>query len=199
MSEQEKQELIKAIDQLKRYVHNRIIVESDNPETNLDVTYKKLFVKNDTKPVSSTSDQGQSPKLKSIQEEVLSCKGCDLHKTKTNYVFGEGNPNADLMFIGEAPGYNEDVQGRPFVGRAGKLLDKMLNAMDLDRSKVYIANILKCRPPNNRNPLPEEVLACTGYLEEQIRIIKPKVICSLGLFAGQFLLDNPMVRMGDIR
>ncbi|MDD5173706.1 MAG: uracil-DNA glycosylase [Candidatus Omnitrophota bacterium] len=123
-----------------------------------------------------------------LKKEISSCKRCPLYKTRRNIVFGAGNPKAELMFVGEAPGADEDLQGLPFVGRAGQLLTKIIGAMGLTRSDVYIANILKCRPPNNRPPLPAEIAECEGILKRQIDIIKPKVICTLGKFASQTLL-----------
>lgn len=131
------------------------------------------------------------------EELENSCKGCDkcpLGKTKTNTVFGVGNKNADLMFVGEAPGESEDKSGIPFVGRAGKLLDKYLEAVGIDREEVYIANILKCRPPNNRDPLPEEQETCIDYLREQVRLIKPKMIVCLGRISAMKLI-NPDFRI----
>lgn len=126
--------------------------------------------------------------LDSLKNEISSCKRCSLHKTRHNIVLGAGNPKAQLMFIGEAPGEDEDLQGLPFVGRAGQLLTKIIEAMGLKRSDVYIANILKCRPPNNRPPLPIEIIECENILKKQINIIKPKIICTLGKFASQTLL-----------
>lgn len=128
--------------------------------------------------------------LKKLEGEVLSCKKCALSKTRTNVVFGEGNPKADLMFIGEAPGRDEDLQARPFVGRAGQLLTKIIESIGLKREDVFIANILKCRPPANRNPLPSEIAYCSPHLLKQIGLIKPKVICALGKFAAQTLLNS---------
>ena len=126
--------------------------------------------------------------LESLKQEVANCKRCSLYKTRRNVVFGSGNPNAELMFIGEAPGEDEDIKGLPFVGRAGQLLTKIIEAMGLKRSDVYIANILKCRPPNNRMPLPTEILECIDFVKKQVELIKPKVICTLGKFASQTLL-----------
>ncbi len=126
--------------------------------------------------------------LDSLKCEALNCKRCSLCKTRHNIVFGSGNPKAKLMFIGEAPGEDEDLRGLPFVGRAGQLLTKIIEAMGLKRSDVYIANILKCRPPNNRVPLPAEIKECEDILKKQIDIIKPKIICTLGKFASQTLL-----------
>jgi uracil-DNA glycosylase family 4 len=126
--------------------------------------------------------------LDSLKAEISNCKRCSLHKTRHNTVLGAGNPRAELMFIGEAPGEDEDLQGLPFVGRAGQLLTKIIEAMGLKRSDIYIANILKCRPPNNRPPLPNEIEECEDILKKQIDIIKPKIICTLGKFASQTLL-----------
>ena len=126
--------------------------------------------------------------LDSLKKEISSCKRCSLHKTRHNIVLGAGNHRAELMFIGEAPGEDEDFQGLPFVGRAGQLLTKIIEAMGLSRNDVYIANILKCRPPNNRPPMPNEIEECEDILKRQIDIIKPKIICTLGKFASQTLL-----------
>ena len=120
--------------------------------------------------------------------ECSACTACELHKTRTNCVFGTGNPQADLLFVGEAPGENEDKTGVPFVGRAGQLLDKFLFAVDIPRENVYIANILKCRPPKNRDPLPEEEDACIRYLRQQVRLIRPKVIVCLGRISAMRLI-----------
>ncbi len=123
-----------------------------------------------------------------LREECESCKGCALHQTRTNCVFGTGNENADILFVGEAPGDNEDKTGIPFVGRAGKLLDQYLFAVDIPRESVYIANILKCRPPQNRDPLPAEEDACMEYLRRQVRLIKPKMIVCLGRISAMRLI-----------
>lgn len=128
--------------------------------------------------------------LQKLNKKAEECKACQLHGKRTNLVFGSGNPAAGLMFIGEAPGRDEDLKGEPFVGRAGQLLTKMIEAINMKRTDAYIANILKCRPPNNRPPLPDEVSACTHFVMEQIKIIQPKVICTLGKFATQFLLNS---------
>jgi len=125
-----------------------------------------------------------------LESACTSCVRCGLSKTRTNVVIGVGNRQADLMFIGEGPGYHEDMQGEPFVGAAGQLLDKMLAAIGLTRADVYIANIVKCRPPGNRDPLPEERLACLDYLRAQFILIKPKIIVCLGRIAAQALIDE---------
>ncbi len=142
--------------------------------------------------VTSAINGASPPKndLNSIASEVSACQKCGLHKTRSNTVFGVGNPNARLMFIGEAPGADEDRAGEPFVGRAGQLLTRMIKGMGLAREDVYIANILKCRPPGNRNPAPEEVEVCEPYLVRQIEAIGPEVICALGAVSAQRLLKT---------
>ncbi|MBQ7357170.1 MAG: uracil-DNA glycosylase [Clostridia bacterium] len=123
-----------------------------------------------------------------LKSACESCERCELCKTRTNCVFGVGNINADILFVGEAPGQQEDLSGTPFVGRAGQLLDKFLYAIDIKREDVYIANILKCRPPQNRDPLPAEEEACIDYLREQVKLINPKVIVCLGRIAAMKLI-----------
>ncbi len=126
-----------------------------------------------------------------LKEECLSCQKCPLAQTRHNVVFGVGNENAEVVFIGEGPGENEDLQGQPFVGRGGMLLDKYLTAVDLSREKnIYITNMVKCRPPQNRDPKPEEVASCIGYLTRQLQIIKPKIIVCLGRVASCALIDK---------
>jgi DNA polymerase len=125
--------------------------------------------------------------LKAVYEEARTCEGCALHQTRTNVVFGAGNADAELMFIGEAPGANEDRMGLPFVGQAGKLLDKLLGEIGLERRDVFVANVLKCRPPDNRDPLPPEIEACRDYLRRQVDLIEPTVICTLGNFSTKLL------------
>ncbi len=127
--------------------------------------------------------------LPALTTQAAGCTECGLHETRTQVVFGSGDPNADLMFIGEAPGADEDRQGEPFVGKAGKLLTQIIESgMKLKRSEVYIANVLKCRPPGNRNPEPVEVETCSPYLIRQIELVQPKVVVALGSFAAQMLL-----------
>ena len=123
-----------------------------------------------------------------LKKRCENCEACELSRTRTNCVFGVGNQNAELMFVGEAPGEQEDLSGIPFVGRAGQLLDKYLYAVDIPRESVYIANILKCRPPKNRDPKPEEEAACMDFLREQVRLVRPKVIVCLGRIAAAKLI-----------
>ncbi len=125
--------------------------------------------------------------LKAVYEQARTCEACALHRTRTHVVFGAGNADAGLMFIGEAPGANEDRLGLPFVGQAGKLLDKLLGEIGLRREDVFIANVLKCRPPDNRDPHPNEIAACSGYLRRQVTLIEPTVICTLGNFSTKLL------------
>jgi len=128
--------------------------------------------------------------LDELRAVVTACEKCRLAKTRTQVVYGVGNPNADLMFIGEAPGRDEDLQGEPFVGRAGQLLTDIIKAMKLTRDDVYIANVIKCRPPENRNPEPDELDACRPYIRRQVELIQPKVIVTLGRFALQSLTER---------
>jgi len=132
----------------------------------------------------------RSAELQNFFQEINSCQECSLGATRKNFVFGSGNPKAKLMFVGEAPGKEEDEQGLPFVGRAGMLLNKLLFAIGLNKDEVYIANVLKCRPPNNRDPLPDEILKCEKYLKTQLELIKPRVLVALGRIAGQVLLKQ---------
>lgn len=139
---------------------------------------------------SVETPRGASSTWDELQQQVTNCQRCSLAKTRTQTVFGAGNVDADLLIVGEAPGFYEDQQGEPFVGMAGQLLTAMLKAINLERQAVYIANVLKCRPPNNRDPLPGEVQQCTAYLESQVALIKPKLILALGRHAAHYLLDT---------
>lgn len=140
---------------------------------------------------------GKTVHLEPVRQKALICRACRLSKTRQRVVFGEGSLDAKLVFVGEGPGQEEDAQGRPFVGAAGKLLDKMIQAMKFTRDQVYIANVVKCRPPMNRPPLPDEITACSGYLEAQLATIGPRVICALGKTAATALLNtaSPMSQL----
>lgn len=138
------------------------------------------------KPVELPTTDAWAP----LRAAVAACQACGLHQSRTQTVFGVGNIHANLMIIGEAPGFHEDQQGEPFVGRAGLLLTAMLEAIGFKRSDVFIANILKCRPPQNRDPLPEEVDLCTPFLEKQIALIKPKLLLAVGRIAAHYLLNT---------
>ncbi len=148
----------------------------------------------DSLPISKNFLERPNPSdlltLQRIRKELGDCKRCKLHRTRRTIVFGEGNERAALMFIGEGPGYDEDVQGRPFVGKAGQLLTKIIQSIQLQREEVYITNIIKCRPPQNRNPEPDEIETCTPFLMKQIQAIQPKIICALGTFSAQTLLKT---------
>ena len=141
-------------------------------------------------PIQPLSPNAITETLGDIRKDLGDCVRCGLSDSRTNLVFGTGNPNADLLFVGEAPGRDEDIKGEPFVGEAGKLLTKIIEAIKLRREDVYICNVLKCRPSENRNPLPEEIETCKPFLERQIMAIRPKLICALGKFAAQTLLDT---------
>ncbi len=160
--------------------------------------------KNETSFSSDSGKQGGSsaataPTLSEIREELGDCTRCRLCETRKSIVFGEGNPNARLVFVGEGPGRDEDIQGRPFVGRAGQLLTKIIQAMKLERKDVYICNVVKCRPPGNRNPEPDEVASCEPFLAKQIESINPEVIVCLGSVATGLMLKLKNFKMGQLR
>ena len=140
--------------------------------------------------INSNQKNNQSSKLSKYYDSIKNCLNCSLGKTRTNFVFGSGNPNSNIVFVGEAPGKNEDLEGKPFVGRSGKLLDKILHAINLSRNDVYILNVIKCRPPENRNPNAQEIEECEPYLKEQLNIIKPKLIVALGRVSAMTLLQT---------
>ena len=148
----------------------------------------------------------QAVDLRDLAEQIAACPKCELAKNRTHAVPGEGSPNADIVFIGEGPGFNEDQQARPFVGPAGKFLDELLASVGLRREDVYIGNVIKCRPPNNRDPLPGEIAACKPWLDQQLQIIKPRVVVTLGRFSmnryfpGQSIgrIHGQARRMGDV-
>jgi uracil-DNA glycosylase family 4 len=141
--------------------------------------------------VAATESVGRAQQLASFEQVVSGCTRCRLAQGRTQVVFGSGNPDAELLFVGEAPGFHEDQQGYPFVGQAGKLLEKLLEGIGLRRSDVYIANVLKCRPPGNRDPQPDEIEACESHLFKQIELIRPRVVATLGNFATKLLSGKP--------
>jgi uracil-DNA glycosylase family 4 len=185
----------------------------------LPIKFKRVNVKPDRSPAAgtvvsvtrrkeeggaSTRERGESrgrkdAALKKLVEEIGDCRRCKLSGKRTHIVFGEGNPDARLMFIGEAPGREEDLQARPFVGEAGALLTKLIEKMGFSREDVYIANIVKCRPPMNRDPENDEMDACKGFVESQIEIIDPDVIMSLGRISSLTLIGNPNLKISAIR
>jgi DNA polymerase len=168
----------------------------DNLEFFRDLGVREIFLEPSSSAVPSLVP-GALRDMGSLAEFLEGCPRCKLSKSRTRIVFGQGNPRADLMFVGEAPGRDEDEQGLAFVGRAGQLLTKIIEAMGKKREDVFICNVLKCRPPNNRNPEPDEVASCMPFLEEQIRLVSPRVIVTLGTFAAQAVLgtDEPIGRL----
>lgn len=149
-------------------------------------------------PCAVPGTASRTAALSRLEQDVIRCRRCPLYRTRTRHVFGEGNPQARLVFVGEAPGRDEDLQGRPFVGAAGQLLTKMIEAMGLRREEVYICNVLKDRPPGNRTPEPAEVEACLPFLEQQLALIRPAVICALGATPAKALL-GPHVAITKVR
>ncbi len=181
-------ELLTQIEDFLKYQQelNVPVFVSENISTQkakkLNTDFFEFFLKN------IDEDFVKAKSLQELDEMINKCQKCPLGKTRTKFVFGVGNPSADIVFVGEAPGADEDAQGEPFVGRAGKLLTETLKKIGLQREEVYICNILKCRPPNNRDPLPSEVEKCEPYLLKQLSLIKPKIIVALGRIAGNTLL-----------
>ena len=173
-----RQQLIAHIQQIKQH-----IIRKKEGE-NLPLIFNKSLAKSDQKN-KEVADEN----WKKLSKQISTCSQCALSKTRRKVVIGEGSVQAKVVFIGEAPGAEEDKVGKPFVGAAGQLLTKIIASIGLKREQVYICNVLKCRPPGNRNPNPEEVKACGGYLQKQIELIKPKLICALGKFAAHTLLE----------
>ena len=178
----------------KNLFGNRLIL-SESMIDNIDEIQYNIKVE---KSMEKVSEPKSTNLLDKYNDQIKNCMLCELGSTRTNFVFGTGNPNAQLMFFGEAPGKDEDLKGEPFVGRAGQLLNKMLLAIGTNREEVYIANVLKCRPPNNRDPKPDEIDKCEPYLLNQIDLIKPRVIVALGRFGGASLLRSTM-SLGEMR
>jgi DNA polymerase len=178
--DQLRKELLFAVEGLKGQILNQ-------SSLTVGLDWKKsLSAENEIKVFNANNEE----QLKKVSQEMANCQLCQLAKTRHNLVFGDGNPNAQIVFVGEAPGVDEDQQGLPFVGRAGQLLTKIIEAMGIKRKDVYICNILKCRPPGNRNPLPDEISLCEPFLKKQLQAISPKVICALGTFAAHTLLKT---------
>ncbi|MDP1992258.1 MAG: uracil-DNA glycosylase [Syntrophales bacterium] len=179
---------------LVRSLKERLLVDGELGRPLSYLTREKAFAAADTgersAPAVLESSGAEKSGLDAVRELLGDCRRCPLHRTRHTLVFGEGNPGAELVFVGEAPGADEDEQGRPFVGRAGQLLTKIIGAMGLKREEVYICNILKCRPPGNRNPQPEEIVPCEPFLIRQLEAIRPRVVCALGTFAAHTLLKS---------
>jgi uracil-DNA glycosylase len=173
-------DLLAAVQALKSHV-------TDQGKFAAGLNWKKKERVSDIKVVRDIDKESE---LDELRKKMADCHLCPLGKMRKNLVFGDGNPHAKVVFVGEAPGADEDEQGLPFVGRAGQLLTKIIEAMGLSRKEVYICNILKCRPPQNRNPLPEEIAACEPFLKQQLKIISPTIICALGTFSAKTLLKT---------
>jgi uracil-DNA glycosylase len=166
---------------------------------NIEVKKNTNVVVNDSAPLSFVNEKWMaSDSIDELNRQIGNCNKCSLGKLRTNFVFGTGNQNAKVVLVGEAPGADEDREGKPFVGRAGKLLTDILTAIKFSRDEVFICNILKCRPPENRNPLPEEIVHCEPYLNKQLQIINPDLILALGSFAAQTLLKSNLP-LGKLR
>jgi len=171
-------------DNLTKFPINRFEIKESKKLTNAANNLDNIEIMN-------SKTEKQLSKVNTIDElktYIEGFKGCPLHKDATNAVFSDGNPKSKIMLIGEAPGHDEDIEGKPFVGRSGKLLDKILDSIDLNREKVFILNVLKCRPPKNRNPKPSEIEKCEPFLKKQLEIIKPKLIIALGRISAITLL-----------
>lgn len=191
MSKSLRSEVIKALKD-QREIYGDELFTTDAP--NAEIVTEKVTVKKVKEEPLLFSDSNEnwesSENLEVLNKLICNCTKCDLHKGRNKFVFGVGNPKADVLLIGEGPGAEEDKQGEPFVGRAGKLLNDILKAIKFTREEVYIANVVKCRPPGNRTPLPEEMESCMPYLQKQIELIRPKLILCLGLVAAGALLKK---------
>lgn len=145
------------------------------------------------------NEQEKQEEMQELEKQIKDCKKCELHKIRTNALCGEGSLNAEILFIGEAPGYNEDLKGKHFIGRAGKIFDEFLDSIKLSREKIYITNVLKCKIPKNERPKQEYIEKCTPYLNEQIKIIKPKIIVPLGRFATNYIFERYKIKQQPIQ
>lgn len=204
MSTSEGDELATLVISLRRHLQRqqrmgvRFVARPEVAAMTPTSTESKKPVADKAERVSMHSNRGEVSSLEELRDDIGDCRRCKLHSGRTHVVFGIGNPNAKLMFIGEGPGRDEDLQGEPFVGRAGQLLtDIITKGMGLTRDDVYIANVVKCRPPQNRNPEPDEVASCEPFLKKQIELIRPTIIVALGKFAVQALLQSkvPITRL----
>ncbi|MCP5464595.1 MAG: uracil-DNA glycosylase [Deltaproteobacteria bacterium] len=202
MNEQETQQLIRDSIQthlgllqsfgVGSFLHRHADLPSESIATTPSEPTQETSAPTPQQDSNNHADILQAQSLEQMSALLTDCQRCRLCEKRQNLVFGEGNPNADLMFIGEGPGADEDAQGRPFVGRAGQLLDKIIQAMGYAREEVYIANVVKCRPPGNRNPELDEIAMCMPFLKKQISLVQPKMIMCLGKFAAQTVLDSQM-------
>ncbi|MEK6690487.1 MAG: uracil-DNA glycosylase [Nitrospirota bacterium] len=179
INESLREELLSIIKDLKRYLYYLKEIGIDYIPVNASPLTERSLISSKLSPEKS---------LQILRKEIGDCRKCKLYQGRTQIVFGVGNPKSEIVFVGEGPGRDEDLQGEPFVGDAGQLLTKIIESMGLKRQDVYIANVVKCRPPNNRNPESDEIESCEPFLLRQLEIIKPKIICALGTFAAQTLL-----------
>ncbi|HEX9739422.1 MAG TPA: uracil-DNA glycosylase [Ignavibacteriaceae bacterium] len=189
MSNEFKKQLIEALNDQKEIFGDELLT-SNLLKRKTTVVTKIQTEENEDSLFDVKQDWEKAKSLEELDNLISKCTKCPLHKSRTNFVFGVGNPDADVMVVGEGPGAEEDAQGEPFVGRAGKLLNDILKAINFKREEVYIANVVKSRPPGNRTPTAEEMEACIPYLKKQIELIKPKLILCLGLTAAQGLLKK---------
>ena len=190
---EEQRESAEIVAQLRRYLEDLVAFEGREFVVPAEVMPAAEEAEDSDPSVRSAAEE-----LEAFRQEICSCTRCALGHSRQQFVFGAGDPQAGIMFIGEAPGAEEDRQGEPFVGAAGQLLTKIIEAMGMGREEVFICNLLKCRPPNNRDPQAEEVAACEPYLKRQIEIVRPQIICTLGRFAAQVLLKTTE-SMGRLR
>jgi DNA polymerase len=204
MSRSDAEELANLVVSLRRHLQRqermgiRLLPQADRAKTAPTTTASERPQAGDTEPALAVTTAADVKSLEELRDDIGDCRRCKLHSARTHVVFGVGSPNAKLMFVGEGPGRDEDLKGEPFVGRAGQLLtDIITKGMGLRREDVYIANVVKCRPPQNRNPEPDEVATCEPFLKKQIELIEPEIIVALGKFAVQTLLQSkvPITRL----
>jgi uracil-DNA glycosylase family 4 len=191
-SDEWKQEALAIIASVREYIE----LQKLRGMRTIPCSFPSVTVRENTLPYSAAKDAMHMPahlkqtQLQAIREDIGDCQRCRLHSSRRNIVFGVGNPDARLVFVGEAPGADEDVQGEPFVGKAGQLLTRIIEAIKLKRSEVYIANVVKCRPPGNRDPQDDEIQTCIPFLKKQLAVIQPRIICTLGRYSTQALLET---------
>ena len=191
-SDEWKQEALAIIASVRDYIE----LQKLRGMRTIPCSFPSVAVRENTLPYSAAKDAMHMPahlkqtQLQAIREDIGDCQRCRLHSSRRNIVFGVGNPDARLVFVGEAPGADEDVQGEPFVGKAGQLLTRIIEAIKLKRSDVYIANVVKCRPPGNRDPQDDEIQTCIPFLKKQLEAIQPRIICTLGRYSTQALLET---------
>jgi uracil-DNA glycosylase family 4 len=187
-----KQEALAIIASVREYIE----LQKLRGMRTIPCSFPSVTVRENTLPYNAAKNSAHMPanlkhsQLQAIREDIGDCQRCRLHSSRRNIVFGVGNPDARLVFVGEAPGADEDVQGEPFVGKAGQLLTRIIEAIKLKRSEVYIANVVKCRPPGNRDPQDDEIQTCIPFLKKQLEVIQPRIICTLGRHSTQSLLET---------